>query len=121
MTRGSQTQAYPLGTLLYMAPEQAANDPHIDGRADIYSLGITIYEMLAGAPPFAGMGPREMLTARLSQQPPPLSSIRKDIPSRLEELILRCLQADPEKRPRDAAEVVEWLESADVLPASRAR
>jgi serine/threonine-protein kinase len=104
-----------LGTLLYMAPEQAANDPHIDGRADIYSLGITIYEMLAGSPPFAGMGPREMLTARLSQQAPRLSSIRKDIPSRLEELILKCLQADPEKRPKDAAEVVEWLESADVL------
>lgn len=104
-----------LGTLLYMAPEQAANDPHIDGRADIYSLGITIYEMLAGTPPFAGMGPREMLTARLSQQPPRLSSIRKDIPSRLEELIVKCLQADPAKRPNDAAEVVEWLESADVL------
>jgi serine/threonine-protein kinase len=104
-----------LGTLLYMAPEQAANDPHIDGRADIYSLGITIYEMLAGTPPFAGMGPREMLTARLSQSPPRLSSIRKDIPSRLEELIVKCLQADPAKRPSDAADVVEWLESADVL------
>ncbi len=104
-----------LGTLLYMAPEQAANDPHIDGRADIYSLGITIYEMLDGAPPFAAMGPREMLTARLSQKPPLLGDKRNDIPSRLDTLISRCLEADPAKRPRDAAEVVEWLESADVL------
>ncbi len=104
-----------LGTLLYMAPEQAANDPHIDGRADIYSLGITIYEMLDGAPPFAGMGPREMLTARLSRKPPLLSEKREDIPSRLDLPISKCLEPDPAKRPRDAAEVVEWLESADVL------
>src|SRR6476620_4799145 len=52
-----------LGTILYMAPEQAAGDPDIDGRADIYSLGVTAYEMLAGAAPFAKLGPREMLTA----------------------------------------------------------
>lgn len=103
-----------LGTLLYMAPEQAANDPHIDGRADIYSLGITIYEMLAGDPPFAGLPPREMLTARLTQRPPLLSTLRDDIPVRLETLIGRCLEADPANRPADAAEVVEWLESSDV-------
>jgi serine/threonine-protein kinase len=103
-----------LGTLLYMAPEQAANDPHIDGRADIYSLGITIYEMLAGDPPFAGLPPREMLTARLTQRPPLLSTIRDDIPVRLETLIGKCLEADPANRPADAAEVVEWLESSDV-------
>src|SRR5687767_7379753 len=107
-----------LGTLLYMAPEQAASDPNIDGRADIYSLGITIYEMLAGAAPFAGMSPREMLTARLTQRPPALSSIRNDVPSRLEALIARCLEADPAKRPRNAQEVVEWLESADVSSGS---
>jgi serine/threonine-protein kinase len=112
-----------LGTLLYMAPEQAANDPHIDGRADIYSLGITMYEMLAGAPPFAGLAPREMLTARLTQKPPLLSTIRNDIPSRLETLIVKCLEADPADRPKDAAEVVEWLESSDVTsgPMSVAR
>ena len=103
-----------LGTLLYMAPEQAAGDPHIDGRADIYSLGITIYEMLAGTAPFHGMSPREMLTARLTKRPPSLGAIRKDIPPRLETLILRCLEADPADRPQSADDVVEWLESSDV-------
>jgi serine/threonine-protein kinase len=98
-----------------MAPEQAANDPHIDGRADIYSLGITMYEMLSGAPPFAGLPPREMLTARLTKKPPLLSTIRSDIPARLEALILKCLEADPADRPKDATEVVEWLESSDVI------
>jgi serine/threonine-protein kinase len=110
-----------LGTLLYMAPEQAANDPHIDGRADIYSLGITIYEMLAGAPPFAGLPPREMLTARLTQRPPRLSAIRRDVPARLESLIFKCLEADPANRPSDASEVVEWLESTDVTSGPTAR
>ena len=104
-----------LGTLLYMAPEQAANDPHIDGRADIYSLGVTMYEMLAGAPPFAGLPPREMLTARLTKKPPMLSTMRDDIPARLEALILKCLEADPADRPKDASEVVEWLDSSDVI------
>ena len=102
-----------LGTLLYMAPEQAAGDPNIDGRADIYSLGITIYEMLAGSAPFDGLSPREMLTARLTKQPPKLSTMRPDIPPRLESLILRCLEADPADRPQSADEIVEFLESSD--------
>ncbi len=103
-----------LGTLLYMAPEQAAGDPNIDGRADIYSLGITIYEMLAGHAPFDGMGPREMLTARLTQKPPKLSGIRRDIPSGLEAMIGRCLEADPANRPQKADEIVEYLEASHV-------
>jgi TolB-like protein/Flp pilus assembly protein TadD len=103
-----------LGTLLYMAPEQAAGDPHIDGRADIYSLGITIYEMLAGQAPFAGLSPREMLTARLTGRPPALSSLRKDIPPRLESLLMRCLEPDPANRPQTADEVFEWLEATEL-------
>ena len=105
---------FSLGTLLYMAPEQVANDPHIDGRADIYSLGVTIYEMLTGEPPFAGLAPRQMLTARLTERPPLLSIIRLDIPARLESLIRACLEADPADRPQTADEVVEVLESVDV-------
>ena len=107
-----------LGTVLYMAPEQAASDPEIDGRADIYSLGITAYEMLSGAPPFAGLSPREMLTARLTLPPPPLATVRRDVPSGLERLIARCLAIDPDDRPQTAAALVEALEDPDVISGS---
>src|SRR5688572_3566965 len=107
-----------LGTILYMAPEQAASDPEIDGRADIYSFGITAYEMLSGAAPFAGLSPREMLTARLTLPPPPLASVRRDVPAGLERLIARCLAIDPADRPQTAAELVEALEDPDVISGS---
>ena len=107
-----------LGTILYMAPEQAAGDPDIDGRADIYSLGITAYEMLAGAAPFANLGPREMLTARLTLPPPPLSSVRKDVPVGLEKLIAHCLAIDPADRPQSAAALVDALEDPDTISGS---
>ena len=107
-----------LGTILYMAPEQAAGDPDIDGRADIYSLGITAYEMLAGAAPFANLSPREMLTARLTLPPPPLSTVRKDVPTGLEKLIAKCLAIDPADRPQSAASLVEALEDPETISAS---
>lgn len=107
-----------LGTILYMAPEQAAGDPDIDGRADIYSLGVTAYEMLAGTAPFAALGPRAMLTARLTLAPPPLSKVRRDVPAGLERLIARCLAIDPADRPQTAAELVEALEDPATLSGS---
>src|SRR5688500_13676830 len=122
--RSGETGAGPthtgmsLGTVLYMAPEQAASDPEIDGRADIYSLGITAYEMLSGAAPFAGINPREMLTARLTLPPPPLATVRRDVPAGLERLIARCLAIDPADRPQTAAELVEALEDPDVISGS---
>jgi serine/threonine-protein kinase len=107
-----------LGTVLYMAPEQAAGDPDIDGRADIYSLGVTAYEMLAGVAPFANLNPREMLTARLTLPPPPLSTIRKDVPIGFEKLIARCLAIDPADRPQSAAVLVEALEDPQAISGS---
>ena len=107
-----------LGTVLYMAPEQAAGDPDIDGRADIYSLGVTAYEMLAGVAPFANLNPREMLTARLTLPPPPLSTIRKDVPIGLEKLIAKCLAIDPADRPQSATALVEALEDPETISGS---
>jgi serine/threonine-protein kinase len=110
-----------LGTILYMAPEQAAGDPEIDGRADIYALGVTAYEMLSGAAPFAKLNPREMLTARLTLPPLPLSKVRKDVPAGLERLIARCLTIDPADRPQTAAELVEALEDPESISGSFVR
>src|SRR6476469_5113840 len=107
-----------LGTLLYMAPEQAANAPEIDGRADIYSVGVTAYEMLSGGAPFANLHPREMLTARLTLPPRPLSTVRKDVPAGLERLIARCLAIDPADRPQTAAALVDSLEDPETISGS---
>jgi serine/threonine-protein kinase len=107
-----------LGTILYMAPEQAAGDPDIDGRADIYALGVTAYEMLSGRAPYANLNPREMLTARLTLPPRPLSTVRKDVPAGLERLIARCLSIDPADRPQTAAALVEALEDPETLSGS---
>jgi serine/threonine-protein kinase len=110
-----------LGTILYMAPEQMAGDPEIDGRADIYALGVTAYEMLSGAAPFENLNPREMLTARLTLPPLPLSTVRKDVPAGLERLVARCLAIDPADRPQTAAALVEALEDPETISGSYVR
>jgi TolB-like protein/tRNA A-37 threonylcarbamoyl transferase component Bud32 len=109
-----------LGTLMYMAPEQVAGDPDTDGRADIYSLGVTAYEMLTGAPPFAELGPRGMLAARLSRAPIPLSAVRLDVPPGLEALIMRCLATDPAHRLASADALIDALEDPALLAGAPA-
>ena len=99
-----------LGTPLYMAPEQAAADPEIDHRADIYAFGVTAYEMLVGEPPFAGLGPRALMTARMTQDPPHVCSVRPDVPQVLADLIMRCLERDPADRPQTAHELLVALD-----------
>lgn len=112
---GLTTDGSSIGTLMYMAPEQAAADPDIDGRADIYSLGATAYEMLTGAPPFSGLPARAMLAARMSQLPPSISSVRSDVPAELNDLIMRCLASDPADRPPSAQDLVDALERPSVV------
>jgi serine/threonine-protein kinase len=110
---GSLTQiGFSLGTPMYMAPEQAAADPNSDHRADIYSFGIMAYELFAGAPPFAGRSPAALLAAQMTETPPPLSATRPDAPVPLVELVRRCLEKDPAKRPQTAAELVQGLDQA---------
>jgi eukaryotic-like serine/threonine-protein kinase len=81
-----------VGTPHYMAPEQAAGEPDIDHRADLYALGILGYEMLTGKPPFEGTSPQAVLAAHLTRPPEPIAGIREDVPPALADAIMRCLE-----------------------------
>jgi serine/threonine protein kinase len=99
-----------LGTPAYMAPEQAAADPHTDHRADLYAVGAMAYEMLAGQPPFAGMSPQMMLAAHVTQAPDPVTKRRTAVPEALASLVMRCLEKKPADRWQSAEELREQLE-----------
>ncbi len=71
---------FALGTPAYMAPEQAAGDPNVDHRADIYALGIVAYELLAGRLPHDATTAQQLLAAHISKAPDPISRHRKDLP-----------------------------------------
>lgn len=99
-----------LGTPAYMAPEQAAADPHVDHRADIYAAGVLAYEMLAGRLPFSASTPQQMLAAHVTQAPDPLAGHRSTVPPALNALIMRCLSKKPADRPQSAIELVQLLD-----------
>ncbi|MEO8140945.1 MAG: protein kinase, partial [Gemmatimonadota bacterium] len=100
-----------LGTPAYMAPEQAAADPHVDHRADIYAVGVMGYELLTGQPPFTGLSPQQVLAAHVTEAPKPVTVHRPSTPPALAEIIMRCLAKRPADRWQSADEMVERLES----------
>ena len=107
-----------VGTPAYMAPEQAAGDPNTDHRADIYSFGCLAYELLTGAPPFAGT-PQQLFAAHITEVPVSVRTTRPDVPRALADLVARCLEKDPERRPPSAAELLPELErERTALPRS---
>src|SRR5687768_17573236 len=81
-----------LGTPAYMAPEQAAADPHVDHRADIYAFGVMAYELLTGSTPFAGLNQQQTLAAHITSVPRPITERRAQIPAGLADTIMRCLE-----------------------------
>jgi hypothetical protein len=90
-----------LGTPAYMSPEQASG-ADIDCRADLYSLGCVLYELLAGEPPFSAETPDALLTMQLLSRPAPIGIRRIDLPTGLEQLIGELMAKDRERRPADA-------------------
>ncbi|MGK2933711.1 MAG: LpqB family beta-propeller domain-containing protein [Gemmatimonadaceae bacterium] len=100
-----------LGTPAYMAPEQAAADPFVDHRADIYALGVVGYELLAGRTPFAGLTPQMMLSAQVTTAPEHITKYRPSVPPQLAAVIMQCLEKNPADRLQSAEEVRARLEA----------
>jgi serine/threonine-protein kinase len=75
-----------LGTARYMSPEQARGQK-VDARTDIWSLGVVLYEMVGGSPPFRGETPSDCIASILTSEPPPLSGLLQDIPLKLESIL----------------------------------
>jgi tetratricopeptide (TPR) repeat protein len=100
-----------LGTPAYMAPEQAAADPNVDHRADLYAVGAMAYEMLCGRPPFSGMSPQQVLAAHVTLPPAQLSGQRASVPPALNALVMRCLEKKPADRVQSASEMLTQLQA----------
>ncbi|HYV99068.1 MAG TPA: serine/threonine-protein kinase [Gemmatimonadaceae bacterium] len=98
-----------LGTPMYISPEQAAGDPDLDHRADIYSLGVVAYEMLTGHPPFTGRTPQAVFLAHAEHEPEPVTTRREGIPGPLAAIVMRCLAKQPKDRPQSAADITRVL------------
>lgn len=94
-----------MGTVAYMPPEQARGK-NTDARSDIWSLGCVLYEMIAGKTPFAGETAADIIAAIINRNPTPLTVSQKSISARLEEIISKCLEKNPEERYQTAKDLL---------------
>jgi hypothetical protein len=101
-----------LGTPLYSAPEQLQSDADVDHRADIYSIGVTLFHCLTGTTPYEATTLPELIGKIFSESPRSLVELAPHVPSRTRAVIERCLARDPGDRPQTAAELLEGLSSA---------
>ena len=102
-----------VGTPLYMSPEQAAGDSVIDGRSDLYSLGVIGYRMVSGRLPIEGTNAQDVMRRHVMQDPPPLAGIAPDAPIDLTWAVTRCLDKDPARRWPSAEAFRQALEAGD--------
>ncbi len=100
-----------VGTPIYMSPEQAEGEEHLDARTDIYALGCVLYEMLAGEPPFAGPSPHAVLARKVERPLPSLSRIKGSVSRTLEQVIRRALAREAADRFATTAEFAQALTS----------
>src|SRR5690242_3444259 len=103
------TTGMTLGTVQYYAPEQAQGEI-VSPAADVYALGIVMYEMVTGHPPFDGDSPVAVAMQHTQDVPTPPSHFNPHIPPTLEEIIMRCLEKEPERRYRDGSMLARALE-----------
>jgi eukaryotic-like serine/threonine-protein kinase len=103
-----------LGTPAYMSPEQAAGERQIDGRSDLYSLGIVAYQMLCGEPPFTATSTPAMLVKHISERPTPIEQRRTEVPQDLARAVMMLLEKDPANRFPSASALVAALDTGYV-------
>jgi predicted Ser/Thr protein kinase len=105
------------GTPAYLSPEQAQGNP-LDRRTDVYSLGIVLYEMLAGEPPFVGANPAGTLVRVVQEDPPRLRKIAPAVSQDLETIVMKCIEKDPDRRYDSARALADdldrWLDGEPI-------
>ncbi len=118
-TRMTET-GMSLGTPHYMSPEQAMGERDLDARSDVYALAATLYEMLAGEPPFTGPTAQSIVAKVLSSQPEPVTTYRKTVPPQVDRALLQALQKLPADRFATAAEFTAALQSGAATGTAQA-
>jgi serine/threonine-protein kinase len=112
ITEGDAERHSFAGTVAYMSPEQIRGMP-LDPRTDIWSLGVVLYEMLAGRRPFRGNTEQELIASIENEEPPPIAAVRPDVSSGLAAVIDRCLTKDRDERYQSAQEIREALRNIE--------
>jgi hypothetical protein len=106
-----------IGTAQYLSPEQVEGRP-VDGRADVYALGVAIYEMLVGRPPFSGDTELAVALQHVNATPPPPRQVRSTVPPALEAVVLRAMAKSPDDRYPSAGALQQALLSSDLAPGA---
>jgi serine/threonine protein kinase len=110
--------ARAFGTPEFMSPEQAAGETYVDGRSDVYSLGVLGYRMVTGELPFTGASFSELATKHITEELRPIQSLNPDVPKDVAQAIERCLEKAPEKRWRRASEIATAISAKTPLTVS---
>ncbi|MCY3871990.1 MAG: sigma 54-interacting transcriptional regulator [Gemmatimonadetes bacterium] len=109
-----------IGTAEYMSPEQGKG-LWVDHRSDLYSLGVILYEMLMGAPPFSGQNPVSVILKHIRESPPPMGEVNIAVPLQTQQVVLKLLAKESVDRYQSAEELMQALKSGFVLPNDELR